>query len=148
MMGLDVTPDGRFIIASVRGFVSSANPSHSGLRRVSLDTKEVVPVKLSEEADVVFHGANGMVFGPGGELFIVYNPSSPALFVATFDDDYTVAKIRGVFDYDKDLQSPSTAAIVGDFIYVVDGQFGILSPPDLPFQLLKAPIYDVLGCDR
>ena len=105
-------------------------------------------MKLSDEADKVYKGGNGMVFGPGGVLFIVHNLSSPALFVATFDDDYTAAKIRGAFDYDKDLQSPNTAAIVGDFIYVVDGQLDNYPSADLPFQLLKAPIYDVLGCDR
>ena len=37
--GLDVTPDGRFIIASVTGRGSSATPSDGALRRVSLDTK-------------------------------------------------------------------------------------------------------------
>ena len=90
-----------------------------------------------------------MVFGPGGELFIIHSDPSPALFVATFDDDYTAAKIRGVFDYDKDVQYQTTAAIVGNFVYVVDGQLDKfkLTPPDLPFQFLKAPIYNVLGCD-
>ena len=39
MTGLDVTPDGRFIIASVTGWGSSATPSDGALRRVSLDTK-------------------------------------------------------------------------------------------------------------
>ena len=48
--GLDVTPDGRFIIASVLVDTFPTNPSDGVLRRVSLDTKEVVPVKLFEQS--------------------------------------------------------------------------------------------------
>ena len=100
-------------------------------------------------AEDLYGGADGIAFGPGGTLFIVHTLCRPALFTAVFDDDYRVANLTPVFDHDNMLSFQTTAALSGEYLYVVDGQLDKLLgdiQPELPFHLLKVPVYDLLRC--
>lgn len=82
-----------------------------------------MPVSMAEDVT----GQDGMVWMADGRLAIVSNSSNRAVALMS-DDDWATARIAGVATFD--VQA-TTAAVVGDALYVVHPHFGDAEPPSL-----------------
>lgn len=90
------------------------------LFRISRDTKEVSRVELDVSMVESFPGGDGILFGPGGLLFLANLAPDPNLVVAEFNEDFSVAVARPA-QVSSDLFSvPTTLAVQGDNLVVVN----------------------------
>ena len=111
--GIVVHPDGYLLVAS-----------GETLWKVPLDSPdESAPVALPE----VIPGQDGMVWTADGRLAIVSN-SSNRVVALTSSDDWVTAQLAGVAPYETQA---TTAAVVGDEIYVVHPHFADAEPPSV-----------------
>lgn len=98
--------------------------SGGSLWKVQLDdAATATQVTLPEEIP----GQDGMVWRPDGALAIVSN-SGNRVVALTSADDWATASVAGVATYDTQA---TTAAVVGDDIYVVHPHFADADPPSV-----------------
>ena len=96
----------------------------SALWNVPLDDPDgATEVTLPEELP----GQDGMVWTAGGRLAIVSNSGNRVVALAS-GDDWATAELAGVATYETQA---TTAAVVGDDIYVVHPHFADADPPSL-----------------
>ena len=73
----------------------------------------------------------------------------PYLFAATFNDNYTMATLTGIPNYDSFLQFATEVQVVDDRLYIMDSQLNALYnsfDPTLPFKVYSVPLYEALNC--
>jgi sugar lactone lactonase YvrE len=137
--GLAVTPDDRFIVASV----PSLDPAGRGrLFRIEIATRSVSEVEL----DRTFAGADGLVLLDDRRM--IASGGSPGLHRLDFDADYRTARITVLDAFEPELDFPTTAAIADGRLWVVNSQldhhvvalFGDRGPPELPFEIVGLPV--------
>lgn len=87
------------------------------------DPSALTEVALPEEIT----GQDGMVWGPDGNLVIVSNNQSRAVALES-TDDWATAQLAGVGSVGSQI---TTAAVVGDEIYVVNPHFADQEPPSV-----------------
>ncbi len=96
----------------------------AALWKVPLDDPgTAIEVALPEEVP----GQDGMVWTPDGRLAIVSN-SGNRVVALTSQDDWATAQLAGVATYETQA---TTAAVVGDDIYVVHAHFADDAPPSV-----------------
>ena len=156
--GLDVSPDGKYLIASVMDRLDAGD---GRLVRISLDTtKEVLDIELfngnNETSDAVagFAGSDGMFFYEGNLYMVNVFSSAGAIYQAKFSDDYSTAFLTVLDDFQDVYNRPTSSALVGHTIWTVqsqldhifdDGNGALGTPPDLPFQIVGVPLDDLVA---
>jgi sugar lactone lactonase YvrE len=137
--GLVVTPDDRFIVASV----PSLDPAgHGHMFRVEIGTRAVTEIEL----DRPFGRADGLVVVDTGRM--IASGSPPGLHQLEFAADYRSARVTPIEGFESELDLPTTAAIAADRLWVVNSQldhyvvavFGDRGPPELPFEIVGIPV--------
>ena len=116
----DFAPNG--IVYHPSGYLLAAGGTM--LWKVPLDDPAgATPVALPEEIP----GQDGAVWTRDGRLAIVSN-SGNRVVALTSSDDWATAELAGVAPYEAQA---TTAAVVGDDVYVVHPHFGDAEPPSL-----------------
>ena len=96
----------------------------TALWKVPLDDPAgATTVMLPEEIT----GQDGMVWTADGRLAIVSN-SGNRVVALTSEDDWATAQLAGVASYETQA---TTAAVVGDYVYIVHPHFADMEPPSL-----------------
>ena len=93
------------------------------------DPTDATPVALSEE----LAGLDGMVWAADGRLAIVSN-SGNRVVALTSGDDWATAELAGIATFETQA---TTAAVVGDHIYVVHPHLGDEDPPSVERVLFQ-----------
>lgn len=106
-------PDGYLLVAGGATLFKVPLDDPSGLTEVTL------PEEIT--------GQDGMVWGPDGNLVIVSNNQSRAVALES-TDDWATAQLAGVGSVDTQI---TTAAVVGDEVYVVNPHFADQEPPSV-----------------
>lgn len=96
----------------------------ASLYKVPVDDPSATSQVMLPEA---VEGQDGMVWTTDGRLAVVSN-SANRVVALTSSDDWATAEVAGVASYD--VQA-TTAAVVGDDVYVVHPHFGDQDPPSL-----------------
>ena len=156
--GLDVSPDGKYLIASVMDRLDAGD---GRLVRISLDTtKEVLDIELfngnNETSDAVagFAGSDGMFFYEGNLYMVNVFSSAGAIYQAKFSDDYSTAFLTILDAFQDVYNRPTSSVLVGNTLWTVqsqldhifdDGNGALGTPPDLPFQIVGVPLDDLVA---
>lgn len=154
--GLSVSPDGKYLIASVMDRLDAGD---GRLVRVTLNTKEVFDIELqnssNDTSDAVagFAGSDGMFFYEGTLYMVNVFSSAGAIYQATFSDDYSVAALTILDAFHEVYNHPTASRLVGNTFWtvqsqndhIIDNENGALgTPPELPFQIVGVPFDDLL----
>ncbi|MCZ8355380.1 MAG: hypothetical protein O9340_11630 [Cyclobacteriaceae bacterium] len=149
--GLTITPDNQYLIASVMNRTIKGGGT---LVRINLSNKEVKSIQLKDdEASKSFSGSDGMFFYKG-ELFMVnvYSQSG-AIFTASFNKDFSEAKLTIRSKFQASYDRPTASAIRNGKLYTVNSQLNHIiddkdgqlnTPPSLPFQVVAVPLAELL----
>ncbi len=132
--GIAVTPDDRFVLATV------GNPAGGALFRISVTDGSVTRI----ETPASFEGFDGMEFAPDGTL-IGIGPIDP-ISRMTFDSEYLEASEEVLPPPQGSLDFPTTVALVEGRAWIVSSQIDHLfqtpgedmdpGPPMLPFEIV------------
>lgn len=133
--GLAVTPDERWLIASVP---SMSDTGHGKLFRVGLSDASVREIAL----DLPFAGADGLVVADARRM--IASGGMPGLHSLDFSEDFAQAHVRAIERFDALLRQPTTSAIADGTLWVVNSQldhyavavFGDRGPATLPFEIV------------
>ncbi|PZN32302.1 MAG: hypothetical protein DIU71_07865 [Proteobacteria bacterium] len=107
--GIEFHPSGYLLVADLRG---------GDLYKVSPDEPNTFTlVELEEKVP----GADGIVLHPNGTLYVVRNDDSRSVVALVSDDEWASATVSAKATYE--VQA-TTAALVGDDVYVVHPHFG------------------------
>jgi len=150
--GLALTPDGKYLIASVMDRLTQGG---GRLVRIDVETREVSDVELSGEGNVIaqFGGSDGMYFYDG-QLFMVNVTPPVAIITATFSDDYSSAELIARPAYDGVYDRPTSTAIRDGRLWVVNSQLDHIiddangaqgTAPRLPYQIVNVDLATLLG---
>jgi hypothetical protein len=149
--GLTITPDNRYLIASV---MNRTIKGGGRLVRISLASKEVSPVALPEDENTKsFSGSDGMFFHNGKLLMVNVYSQSGAIFSAAFNADYSKASLSIHSQFQAAYDRPTASAIRNGKLYTVNSQLNHIiddkdgklnTPPVLPFKIVGVPLKDVL----
>jgi hypothetical protein len=157
--GLALTPDGKYLIASVMDRLDAGD---GRLVRIAVNTKEVVNIELQNNnnnnnetnnaAVAGFAGSDGMFFHDGSLFMVNVYSSAGAIYRATFTEEYDVATLSILDAFQNVYNRPTASALVGNTFWtvqsqldhIIDDENGALgTPPDLPFQIVGVP-FDTL----
>lgn len=141
--GLTITPDHRFLIASV---MNRTIKGGGRLVRINLSDKKVTPIALSaDEATASFSGSDGMLFYQGKLLMVNVYSSAGAIFTATFNKDYTTARLQIHPQFQALYDRPTASAIRNGKLFTVNSQLNHIiddkdgklnTPPVTPFRIV------------
>lgn len=140
--GVAVTPDERFLIASVP---SISEAGQGKLFRVELATHSVQEI----DQDRAFAGADGLTVLSTRRM--IASGAAPGLYLLEFDADYTRAHVTALERFATEFAQPTTAAIADGRLWVVNSQldhyvvavFGDKGPPALPFEIVGIPMSEL-----
>jgi DNA-binding beta-propeller fold protein YncE len=149
--GLAITPDKKFLIASVMDRLDAGD---GRLVKINIATKEVTPVVLKGDAAVkAFAGSDGMFFN-NGQLFMVNVFSKAgAIITAKFNKDYSVATLTIRDKFQSVYNRPTASAISNERLFTVNSQMnhiiddadGVLNTPwEKPFKVVSVPLSELL----
>lgn len=138
--GIAITPDDNYVIAII--------PTFSGvgarLFRISTETAEVTQLSTPER----WGGSDGLLFLPDGRMVGIGAAEHIQLF--SFSDDYATVEIDSGGLARRALDTPTTAARVGDTLWVTNTQldhflpfFRDQGPPELPFWMTPLAVSDL-----
>jgi sugar lactone lactonase YvrE len=149
--GLSITPDGKYLIASVMDRLDAGDGK---LVRIDLYSKAVSDVKLTgDKAVAAFAGSDGMFFH-NNQLFMVNVFSKAgAIITADFNADYSTANliIRDKFQSVYDRPTASTVregrlwTVNSQLNHIIDDNDGQLNTPaKTPFDVVHVSLADLL----
>lgn len=149
--GLTVTPDKKFLIASV---MNRTIKGGGRLVKIDLANKKITPIELKNDKAVnSFSGSDGMFFHDGQLIMVNVYSSSGAIFTADFNKDYSEARLQIKDKYQSVYDRPTTSTIRNGKLYTVNSQLNHIiddkdgkmnTPPVLPFQVVSVPLKQVL----
>jgi hypothetical protein len=149
--GLTITPDNKYLIASVMNRTIKGGGT---LVRVNIATKAVSAVKLKDdEATKSFSGSDGMFFYNGQMLMVNVFSSAGAIFTAKFNGDYSEASLTIRNKFQSVYDRPTASAIRSGKLYTVNSQLNHIiddkdgklnTPPVLPFKVVAVPLAELL----
>lgn len=149
--GLTLTPDHRFLIASVMNRTVQGGGT---LVRIGLANKEVRNVALkSDEASKRFSGSDGMFFYKGQLFMVNVYSQAGAIFTAQFTADYSQATLMVRNRFQSVYDRPTASAIRSGKLYTVNSQLNHIiddkdgqlnTPPVLPFKVVAVPLAELL----
>ena len=87
--------------------------------------------------DAPVAGADGLVLD-GNTLYVVGAP--PGVIEIELSSDYSQGSVAGQIAVD--AASPTTAALVGQDLFVVDADFANFGDPSVSFQIVRVPVID------
>lgn len=140
--GLAVTPDDRYLIASVP---SASETGQGKLFRIELATRSVRGIVQ----DHAFAGADGLTVL--GERDLVASGAAPGLHRLRFDAEYESVRVTPLERFASQFAQPTTAAVSNGQLWVVNSQldhyvvavFGDKGPPALPFEIVGIPLSEL-----
>ncbi|MBC7920825.1 MAG: hypothetical protein H7Z75_07000 [Ferruginibacter sp.] len=151
--GLALTPDGRYLIASV---MDRIDPGGGRLVRVAVGNREVTDIELTGAARAIatFGGSDGMFFEAEGRLLMVNVTPPSFIMTARFSNDFRSAELVSRPTFDR-VYNRATASAVrkgrlwtvnSQLDHIIDDENGALgTPPELPFQLVNVSLKKTLG---
>jgi hypothetical protein len=149
--GLTITPDHKYLIASVMNRTIKGGGT---LVRINLATKEVTPIKLTDDnATKSFSGSDGMFFHNGKLLMVNVYSQAGAIFSAKFNKDYSQATLTIHDKFQSVYDRPTASAIRNGRLYTVNSQLNHIiddkdgklnTPPVLPFKVVSVPLSELL----
>ncbi len=148
--GLTITPDKKFLIASV---MNRTIKGDGKLVKIDLSNKKVTPIELkNREAVNSFSGSDGMFFHKGQLIMVNVYSSSGAIFTADFNKDYSEATLQIKDKYQSVYDRPTASTIRNGKLYTVNSQLNHIiddkdgkmnTPPVLPFQVVSVPLKEL-----
>lgn len=147
--GLALSPAGDHLVVSVMDRIVQGG---GRLVDIDLGSLAVTDVELGGAVDI-FGGSDGMFFEPGGDLLMVNVTPPAAIVTASFDADFSRATLSERGAYDDVYDRPTSTAIRGDRLVVVnsqldhiidDGNGAVNTPPQAPFQLVSVSLDELL----
>ncbi|MFO7285657.1 MAG: hypothetical protein C0P79_002290 [Gammaproteobacteria bacterium] len=118
----DAGPNG--IVYHDGGYLLVVGLTSQALYKIPVDNPDAAAeVTLPEP----LAGGDGMVWAPDGRLAVVSNSTSRVILLSS-DDDWATAEIAGIGTFEG---QGTTAAVVGDDIFVVKPQFQDQAPPEI-----------------
>lgn len=141
--GLTITPDHRFLIASV---MNRTIKGGGRLVRIDLSNKKATSIALqADEATASFSGSDGMFFYKGQLLMVNVFSSAGAILSARFNADYSSAQLKIHPQFQSLYDRPTASAIRNGKLYTVNSQLNHIiddkdgqlnTPPVTPFSIV------------